>query len=134
MSATKQLLSLRFGFSLALGLAAIGGATACGTDGSALHDGSDAPRLTPRPALSAGPNTCEPGTTVGDTWMPDDCNTCRCTDAGSVCTRIACDPDLDVLAEPLACEGRDLGEVWPEACNECTCTVSGILCTKRGCG
>ena len=70
----------------------------------------------------------------GDTWMPDDCNTCLCTDAGPVCSKVECSEDLDVVVAELVCEGHALGDRWMEECNVCNCTVSGILCTRKRCG
>lgn len=75
---------------------------------------------------------------VGESFpAPDGCNTCSCTEDGTVaCTLIAC---IDPKPQPDGCsDGKTnfaIGASFPspDGCNKCSCTKDGIVCTEIAC-
>ncbi len=64
------------------------------------------------------------GHSLGEQWIADDnCNTCTCTEHGTACTEIACEPE-DYCEEAADCEEKDLAHImcvghWECENNKC---------------
>merc|ERR550532_1964052 len=75
----------------------------------------------------------------GESW-DEDCNSCRCTNSRSSCTKMLCNFAAPFLRteEGFQCldreeTTREIGDSWTEDCNNCMCTRSGSSCTKKLC-
>jgi len=79
---------------------------------------------------------------LGESYIgPDKCNTCRCLEGGSACTKKFCPPNFSSReAEANKCvdnrgvlhdEGQSYQHV--DGCNTCKCTKLGGACTRRFC-
>ena len=70
---------------------------------------------------------------LGDSFR-DECNFCKCTKAGAVCTKKACPDEDDGVG---ICEHNGVvyyaGDTFKDDCNNCKCTKKGPVCTKRAC-
>jgi len=87
----------------------------------------------------------EDGTHVEEGWSgkgtgANHCNTCRCSNGGLACTRMACAPEepesqdgcnlSDGTHVPSGWSGKDTGDNW---CNSCSCSNGAMACTMMGC-
>lgn len=83
---------------------------------------------------SAAP--CEEGGyryALGDTWTcSDGCNTCKCTEDGTLSTGRGCGASIPCQDGALTYE---LGEMWQcsDGCNTCYCTEDGVESTAIAC-
>merc|ERR1711874_90937 len=79
---------------------------------------------------------------INDSYIgPDNCNDCKCKEAGSACTKKVCPADATARnAEAGKCVDKDgilheEGESYThvDGCNDCRCTEHGGACTKKLC-
>lgn len=74
---------------------------------------------------------------LGESWEPDACNGCTCTESGPLCTDVECEgapPDLEGRRAAPVCDGHEFGEIWMiDECNACWCTARGMVCTRKKC-
>ena len=79
---------------------------------------------------------------INDSYIgPDNCNDCKCKEAGSACTKKVCPADATARnAEAGKCVDKDgilheEGESFThvDGCNDCRCTEHGGACTKKLC-